>query len=90
MYSSRFSRVERPRLRGHNLARTSLLCPPMKDKEKEKVGREERRKGRGRGEKRANSFFYKDNDINLLVRMAPMTFIPPIRSYSTPHCHTGH
>lgn len=57
-----------------------MLCPPMKDKEKEKVGREERRKGRGKEEKRANSSFYKDNDINLLVRMALLTFIPPMRS----------
>lgn len=89
MYNSPFSRMERSRLRGHNLARTSLLCPPMKDKEKEKVGREERRKGKGGGEKRANSFFYKDNDINLLVRMTLMTFIPPMRSYPTPHCHIG-
>lgn len=52
MYSSHFSRMERPRLKRHNLARTSLLCPPMKDKEKEKVGREERRKGEREGEEK--------------------------------------
>lgn len=46
MYNSPFSRMERPRLNGYNLVRTSLLCPPMKDKEKEKVGREKRRKGK--------------------------------------------
>lgn len=49
MYNSPFSRMERPRLRGHNLARTSLLYPPMKDKENEKVGREERRKKKREG-----------------------------------------
>lgn len=50
--------------------------------------REGEREGRGEERGGANSFIYKDNGINLLVRVVPMTCTPPIRS--SPHSTLPH